>query len=114
LLIDLAAFGHAVHAVTRPAALLPEHVAPMDPFALAMRRIELESGRLMQSQIFFLKSPQFLSVRDAIAAAVDRRHTEVRELWTAALHGIEIDTSNRHIGDTAYHAVASPDQKGGR
>ncbi len=114
LLIDLAAFGHALHAVTRPAALLPEDAPPMDAFALALRRIEFESGRLMQAHVLFLKGSQFLSVRDAVSTAAERRHAQVRELWTAMLHGIEIDTSNRHIGDTAYHAVASAGQKGQR
>ncbi len=105
LLIDLAAFAHGVHAVTRPAALLPENTALMDPFALALRRIEFESGRLMQAQTIFLKGAQFAPIRDAVAAAVDRRHEQIRELWITMLHGLEIDISVRHLGDTAYHAM---------
>jgi len=91
LLIDLAAFGHALHAVIRPAALLPEGVAEADPFVLAMRHIEFASGRLLQAQILFLKGPQLLSVRDAVAAAVERRHAQIRKLWTAMLHRIEVE-----------------------
>jgi len=102
-LIDLAAFGHALHAVTRPAALLPEHVEPLDPFAVAMRRIELEGGRLMQAQIALLKGPNLLPVRHVVSVAADWRHHQVREVWTAMLHGLNIDTSVRHLGDTAYH-----------
>ncbi len=109
LLIDLAAFGHALHAVIRPAALLPEGAAQMDPFGLAMRRIEFESGRLLQAQILFLKGPQLLSVRDAAAAAVERRHAQVRELWTSMLHGIDIETSGRHRVETAYHLAMKAD-----
>lgn len=90
LLIDVAAFGHALHSVIRPAALLPDGVAADDPFGLAMRRVEFESGRLLQAQIVFLKSPQLLAVRDAVAAAVERRHAQVRELWTEMLHSIDV------------------------
>jgi hypothetical protein len=92
LLIDLAAFGHALHSVIRPAALLPEGVAAADPFVLAMRRIEFESGRLLQAQIVFLKGPQLAAVRDVVAAAVERRHAQVRELWTSMLRGIDVGT----------------------
>jgi hypothetical protein len=105
-MIDLAAFNHALHAVVRPAALLPEAVDPMDPFVQAMRHIEFESGRLMQAQIIFLKSPQFLPVRDAVAAAVERRHEQLREVLASMLYGIEVETSGRHLVPTTYHLTA--------
>jgi hypothetical protein len=108
LLIDLAAFGHALHSVIRPAALLPEGFRDDDPFALAMRRVEFESGRLMQAQILFLKGPQLLGVRDVVAAAVEARHAQIRELWSAMLHGIEIEISARHTLTPAYQAGAQP------
>jgi hypothetical protein len=90
LLVDMAALGHAIHAGIRPAALLPENVAPLDPFVQAMRRIEFESGRLLQAQILFLKGPQLADVRDQVAEAVERRHDQVREHWTAMLKGLDI------------------------
>lgn len=90
LLIDTAAFGHALHAAIRPAALLPPEAALQDPFVVALRRIEFESSRLMQAQILFLKSPQLLPVRDAVTAAVERRHAQVRELWQGMLEGIGV------------------------
>jgi len=102
-MIDLAALNHALHAVIRPAALLPETVDAMDPFVQAMRHIEFESGRLMQAQIIFLKSPQFNEVRDAVAAAVERRHDQVRSHLASMLLGLDIDTSSRHLIPTAYH-----------
>jgi hypothetical protein len=102
LLIDLAAFGHALHSVIRPAALLPEFESHNNAFALAMRRVEFESGRLMHAQILFLKGPQLIPVRDAVAAAVERRHAQVRELWNAMLLGLEIETSGRHNLPPAY------------
>jgi hypothetical protein len=92
LLVDMAALGHAIHAGIRPAALLPEGVAPTDPFVLAMRRIEFESGRLLQAQILFLKGPQLVDVRDEVSAAVERRHAQVRELWTSMLSGLNVGT----------------------
>jgi hypothetical protein len=107
-LIDLAAFGHALHAVIRPAALLPEGFPNDDPFALAMRRIEFESGRLMQAQILFLKGPQLLAVRDAVAGAVEQRHAQVRELWHDLLHAMEVEPSGRHSLVPAYQAPAQP------
>lgn len=102
-LIDLAAFNHALHAVIRPAALLPETANAMDPFVQAMRHIEFESGRLMQAQIIFLKSPQFHSVRDEVAAAVERRHEQMREHLRSMLLGLEVETTGRHLIPTAYH-----------
>jgi hypothetical protein len=90
LLVDMAALGHAIHAGIRPAALLPEGVAPLDPFVLAMRRIEFDSGRLLQAQILFLKGPQFADVRNEVADAVERRHEQVRELWIAMLEGLNV------------------------
>jgi hypothetical protein len=109
LLIDLAAFGHALHAGLRPAALLPEAAPPTDPFVMAMRHIELESGQLIQMQIAFLKGLQLLSLRDVVATAVERRHKQIRELWTSMLHGIDVDTSERHLVETAYASIKRDD-----
>ena len=90
LTIDGAALGHAVHAAIRPAALLPEKGQTDDPFAMALRRIEFESGRTMQAQILFLKRQEFLPFRDAVSAAVEHRHAQVRKLWTEMLAGIGV------------------------
>lgn len=90
LLVDMAALGHAIHAGIRPAALLPEGVAKTDPFVMAMRRVEFESGRLLQAQILFLKGPELIDVRDEVSAAVEQRHDQVRELWTAMLRSLGI------------------------
>lgn len=89
--IDLAALAHAVHAAIRPAALLPVEADPHDAFVMALRRIELDSSRLLQAQIVFLKGQDLLPFRTAVTAAVERRHTEVRKLWTEMLAGVGID-----------------------
>jgi len=88
--IDVAALGHAVHGVVRPAALLPVETATDDAFAVALRRIEFESSRLIQAQIHFLKSEELRPVRDAVSTAVEARHKQVRKLWTELLEGIGI------------------------
>jgi hypothetical protein len=90
LMIDMAALGHALHAAIRPAALLPLEADQQDPFAVALRRIEFESSRLMQAQIIFLKDPGLLPVRHDVNAAVERRHAQVRELWSGLLAGIGV------------------------
>ena len=88
--IDIAALGHAVHGAIRPAALLPVEVAAEDPFVTALRRIEFESSRLIQAQIQFLKSDDLKPVRDAVSAAVEVRHRQVRKLWAELLESIGI------------------------
>jgi hypothetical protein len=88
--IDVAALGHAVHGTIRPAALLPVEASAHDPFVVALRRIEFESGRLIQAQICFLKSEELKPVRDTVSAVVQARHRQVRQLWGALLEGIGI------------------------
>jgi len=90
LTIDIAALGHAVHGAIRPAALLPDKASGQDPFAMALRRIEFESGRLIQAQIMFLKAEELLPYREAVSAAVESRHVQVRKLWTDMLAGIGV------------------------
>jgi hypothetical protein len=86
----LATLAHAVHASIRPAALLPVEANADDPFVMALRRIEFESGRLMQAQILLLKGPELAPFRDAVSAALERRHAEIGKLWTEALEGVGI------------------------
>ena len=88
--IDIAALGHAVHGAIRPAALLPVEAGVQDPFVMALRRIEFESSRLIQAQILFLKSDDLKPVRDAVNAAVELRHLQVRKLWAELLDTIDI------------------------
>ncbi len=89
----LATLAHAVHASIRPAALLPVEANADEPFVMALRRIELESGRPLQAQILFLKGPELAPFRNAVSSALERRHTEIGKLWTEALEGVNITTS---------------------
>jgi hypothetical protein len=87
---SLATLAHAVHASIRPAALLPVEANASDPFVVALRRIEFESGRLMQAQILFLKGPELAPFRNTVSAALERRHAEIGKLWAEALEGVGI------------------------
>lgn len=90
LAADLATRAHAIHAGIRPAALLPVDAGAHDPFVMALRRIELESSRLLQAQIILLKGPDLAPFRGAVSAALERRHAEIHKLWTEALEGVGI------------------------
>ena len=90
--IDLAMLAHAVHAGIRPAALLPLGANADDPFVSALRRIEFESGRLLQAQILFLKGESLVPFRDTVNAALEQRHAEVRRLWAEALESAGVTT----------------------
>ncbi|MGW1423460.1 hypothetical protein ACWAT4_25465 [Bradyrhizobium manausense] len=89
--VHLATLAHAVHAGIRPAALLPVEANTQDPFVMALRRIEFESGRLLQAQILFLKSADLAPHRDVVSAALAQRHAGVRKLWRELLGSIGID-----------------------
>lgn len=92
LTAGLAALAHGVHASIRPASLLPMEADATDPFVMALRRVEFESGRLLQAQILFLKGQELMPFRDAVSTAVAKRHAEIRKLWTEALEGVGITT----------------------
>jgi hypothetical protein len=92
--IHLATLAHAVHAGIRPAALLPTEAKADDPFVMALHRIEFESSRLLQAQILYLKGPDLVPFRDAVSAALERRHGEVRRLWREVLESIGIPVAN--------------------
>jgi len=48
--------GHAQLARMRLLPLIPDSVDPVDPFVVALQRIEQENGRMLQTQIRLLKS----------------------------------------------------------
>lgn len=97
LAVDLATLAHAVHAGIRPAARLPVEANADDPFAMALRRVEFESGRLLQAQIIFLKGESLVPFRDAVSAALERRHAEVRKLWREMLESIDISNDENGV-----------------
>ena len=88
--IDAAAFGYALHTAIRPSVLLPEDIPDADAFATALRRIDTESSRTVHTQLRFLNSAELASARDAISAAVDRRHHQLRQLWAELLSSMGV------------------------
>lgn len=97
--VHIATLAHAVHASLRPAALLPVDANVQDPFVMALRRIELESGRLLQAQSMFLKGQDLVPFRDAVSTALETRHTEVRKLWQEALAGVGVAIRGTNDGE---------------
>jgi hypothetical protein len=91
--IHLATLAHAVHGI-RPAPLLPVNAKSDDPFVIALRRIEFESGRLLQAQILFLKSPDLSPVRGAVGRALEKRHAGIRRLLRETLQSVGITATN--------------------
>ena len=48
--------GHAQLARIRLLPVIPDHADPLDPFVVALNRIETENGRMLQTQIRLLKN----------------------------------------------------------
>jgi hypothetical protein len=53
-----------------------------------LRKIELESGRVLHAQIIFLKSADLFPLRSAVSTAIESRHEQVRKLWDDMLPSI--------------------------
>ena len=63
------ALGHALLGRVRLTPAIPEHVDDLDPYVTALRRIEQENGRMIQTQIRLLKDaaiPLDVSERERI------------------------------------------------
>lgn len=87
------ALGHALLARVRTAALIPDKADETNPFVAALRRIEQESGRMIQAQIRLLKdgdSPLSIEERErmieAEQEAVDKAYRAFLE-WLAGGDG---------------------------
>ena len=65
------ALGHALLGRVRLTPAIPEHVDDLDPYVTALRRIEQENGRMIQTQIRLLKDaaiPLDVNERERIVA----------------------------------------------
>jgi hypothetical protein len=63
-----------------------------------------------RGQILFLKSSELLPLRDAVNAAVESRHLQVRRLWDEMLTGIGVE--RREAQGTASPAAAATTRRG--
>jgi hypothetical protein len=48
----------------------------------------------MQAQIMFLKGADLLPLRNAVTAAVESRHLQVRKLWEETLTGLGVSAAS--------------------
>jgi hypothetical protein len=91
------ALGHALLARVRTAPLIPDDADEMDPFIAALRRIEQESGRMIQAQIRLLKdgaSPLLLGEREQI---IQDRQVSVDEAFRAFLEWLASPRGEREF-----------------
>ena len=86
------ALGHALLGRVRLAPIIPANVDELDPFVVALRRIEQENGRMIQAQIRLLK--------DA-ASSLDQAE---RERIVAAQQAVVDDVFARFLGGLAGEA----------
>jgi hypothetical protein len=87
------ALGHALLARVRTAPLLPDDTDELDPFVAALRRIEQESGRMIQAQIRLLKDGASRLPLDEREQIIQDKQEAVDEAfgcfleWLALAHG---------------------------
>jgi hypothetical protein len=103
LSIDPASFGHALHSELRPGALLPEGARPARSFCACdvarKRTIDAATDPLpLGVSSLFQCGMQF-------PLQVEGRHTQIREHWNSMLYGIGVETSKRHLVDTAIASM---------
>lgn len=71
------ALGHALLACVRLAPVIPENADPLDPFVVALRRVEQEGGRMIQAQIRLLKDGGGVLGADEREDIVDDRQASI-------------------------------------
>ena len=76
------ALGHATLSRIRLTPLMPAGLDPLDPFGVAMMRIEQENGRLLQTQIRLLKHLGQQMPLDQRETLIDAMHTQVDAVFT--------------------------------
>lgn len=75
------ALGHALLARVRLAPVIPDGADEMDPFVAALRRIEQENGRMLQTQIRLLKDGASPVPREEREQIVEDRQLAVDEAF---------------------------------
>ena len=79
------AFGHALLARVRLAPVIPVKADELDPFVVAIRRIEQENGRMIQAQIRLLKEMPVSMSLDERERVVEEEQAIVDEAFTRFL-----------------------------
>ena len=73
--------GHAIHTVPRLGPLLPPEADQSDPFAMALIKLDLKAGQLVQTPIRFLKDGPHGLPAAKVAADLERMRGRLTELW---------------------------------
>ena len=84
------AFGHALLARVRLAPVMPAAADELDPFVVAMRRVEQDNGRMIQAQIRLLKeapAAMTLAEREQIVEAAQIVVDQAFERFLESLAG---------------------------
>ena len=87
------ALGHALLARVRTAPLIPERADELDPFVAALRRIEQDSGRMIQAQIRLLKDGASPVPLDERAKILEDKQQAVDDAFRGFLEWLARDVS---------------------
>lgn len=79
------ALGHALLARVRVTPIIPQHIDELDPYVVALRRIEADSGRLIQLQVRLLQHAAQSRVVDDAEAIVEHEQQVVDDAYGAFL-----------------------------
>ena len=113
------ALGHALLARVRLAPVLPADIGELDPFVVAIRRIEQEGGRMIQTQIRLLKDGNAPAVVAGREKVVEDEQTIVDEAFARFLQWLAGDRDDwanvrasaaphtDHVGTPRAHDAAA-------
>ncbi len=79
------ALGHALLSRVRVTPIIPQRVDELDPYVAALRRIEADSGRLIQLQVRLLQHAAKSNVVDDAEAIVEHEQQYVDDAFSAFL-----------------------------
>jgi hypothetical protein len=82
------ALSHALLARVRVAPIIPQRADELDPYVVALRRIEADSGRLIQLQIRLLQHAAQTNVVDDADVIVERAQQVIDDAYSAFLDSL--------------------------
>lgn len=79
------ALGHALLSKIRIAPVIPHSIEAADPYAIALRRIEQDNGRMIQSQITLLRSTAPAMPEDERDSLIEEKQELVNDVFNQFL-----------------------------
>ncbi len=76
------ALGHALLSRIRVVPVIPPDIDATDPYAVALRRIEQDNGRMIQSQIVLLRSTAAAMPEDERDTLIEEKQDLVNEVFS--------------------------------